>query len=246
MASHSSNTTELFFIDRIYAFMYLDTKAHLILYSAVLCLSLVLCGCKSGTTGRINAVGASVDAKRTDGSDKDRNSDTKTEFEVKQKLNSERSEDHVTSEKSNTSTQLSDKTTGVSSSGRKPDHQRSTPDSPPQDKSGKALSPWKKISEADLIKKASLDIAKGIETVTKIKICYVKNQDEWWVTLYDDLGPIIDMKQYVWDRDTETLRPFLVLKRISKNRLDSDINSLAADRICEVMDPPRKPAKKKD
>lgn len=103
----------------------------------------------------------------------------------------------------------------------------------------------KKPSEQELVKRASLEIAKGIETVKKIRICHFKNQDEWWVTLYDDLGAIIDLKQYVWDRDTETLRPFLVLKRISKNRLESELNSKTPDQTCENLDPPVKSSEKK-
>ena len=102
----------------------------------------------------------------------------------------------------------------------------------------------KKLSEPELIKRASLEIAKGIETVKKIRICHAKNQDEWWVTIYDDLGPVIDVKQYVWDRDTETLKPFLVLKRISKNKLEAELSSKVPDRTCENIDPPVKSPEK--
>ncbi len=91
-----------------------------------------------------------------------------------------------------------------------------------------------------------MDIAKNIDTIKKIRICHVENEDEWWVTLFDDIGSVIDLKQYVWDRDSETLRPFLIQKRISKARFESQLTSTSPDRTCEVMDPPPKPARKKD
>jgi hypothetical protein len=110
----------------------------------------------------------------------------------------------------------------------------------------KAKSSENKISEADEVKQAAMNIAKNIDTIKKIQICHVENEDEWWVTLFDDIGPVIDLKQYFWDRDSETLRPFLIQKRISKSRFESQLTSTSPDRTCEVMDPPPKPAPKKD
>ncbi|MGC8660067.1 MAG: hypothetical protein ACP5U1_13440, partial [Desulfomonilaceae bacterium] len=102
-----------------------------------------------------------------------------------------------------------------------------------------------KITEEEAIRQAALDIAKNIDTVKKIRICHIENEDEWWVTLYDDIGPVIDLKQYVWDRDSETLRPFLVLKRISHTRYEAQLTAKEPDRKCEVLDPPSKPTRKK-
>jgi hypothetical protein len=103
-----------------------------------------------------------------------------------------------------------------------------------------------KVSEADEVRLAALDIAKKIDTIKKIRICHHETEDEWWVTLYDDIGPLIDLKQYVWDRDSETLTPFLVLKRISKARYESQLTAKEPDKKCEVIDPPPKPPKKKE
>ena len=100
--------------------------------------------------------------------------------------------------------------------------------------------------EIDEVRQAALDVAKNIDTIKKIRICHHKTEDEWWVTLYDDIGPLIDLKQYVWDRDSEKLTPFLVLKRISKARFELQLISKDPDKTCEVMDPPPKPTKKKE
>ena len=126
----------------------------------------------------------------------------------------------------------------------------SPPPSPPKPMTGlrqktKVTGKRNKISEVEEIKQAALNIAKNIDTIAKIRICHVENEDEWWVTLYDDIGPVIDLKQYVWDRDSETLRPFLVLKRISQARFQAQLTAKEPDRRCEVIDPPPKPSRKK-
>jgi hypothetical protein len=101
-----------------------------------------------------------------------------------------------------------------------------------------------KITDFDRVKEAAFDISRPIATIKKIRICHVESADEWWVTLYDDIGPMIDLKQYIWDPDTESLTPFLVLKRIAKSRLDHYLTLKEQDRTCQVFDPPPKPAKK--
>jgi hypothetical protein len=100
------------------------------------------------------------------------------------------------------------------------------------------------ITDFDRVKEAALDMAKNMATIKKIKICHVKSADEWWVTLFDDIGPMIDLKQYVWDPDSETLTPFLVLKKIAKSRLDHYLTLKEQDKTCQTMDPPPRPPKK--
>ena len=102
----------------------------------------------------------------------------------------------------------------------------------------------KKTTDYDRVKAAAFDMAKNIATIKKIRICHVESADEWWVTLYDDIGPMIDLKQYVWDPDSETLTPFLVLKRIAKSRLEHYLTLKEPDKTCQTMDPPPKPPKK--
>jgi hypothetical protein len=62
--------------------------------------------------------------------------------------------------------------------------------------------------------------------------------------LLDHIGAMMDLKQYVWDPDSETLTPFLVLKRIAKSRLDNYLTLTEQDKTCPVLDPPPKPPKK--
>ncbi len=63
--------------------------------------------------------------------------------------------------------------------------------------------------------------------------------DEWWIVLYDDMGAVYDVKQFTWNRDQEKLEPFLVLKKIGKNRLEEELTVREADRACEPLGIPK-------
>lgn len=92
--------------------------------------------------------------------------------------------------------------------------------------------------EEQQVKAAALELAKNIGGIEKIKICYVDRDDEWWATLYEDIGTVIDVKQFIWNRELEKFDPFLILKRISKSKLDSDLKQSEPGRNCAVMSAP--------
>ena len=88
------------------------------------------------------------------------------------------------------------------------------------------------------MKRAAVTMAKSFPRARKVKVCYVVDDDEWWVTIYDDLGSSIDLKQYVWDREKEALEPFLVLKRIPRSRMEAHAGEKRPGQACEVIDIP--------
>ncbi len=93
------------------------------------------------------------------------------------------------------------------------------------------------------VREAALKLIKNSEnpeSLINIKICYVTTDREWWVSIYDDLGSQIDIKSYIWDRENQRLRPFLVLTRIPKKKLSQHLRTSGSDRLCFVMDPPKK------
>ena len=98
---------------------------------------------------------------------------------------------------------------------------------------GKSRPSW----EDQKVKIAALDLAKSKPSVAKIKICYDARHDEWWVILYDRLGGEIDLKQFVWNRETDTLDPFLVMKRIPEGKLEEHAVREEKDKACEAFDP---------
>ncbi len=92
--------------------------------------------------------------------------------------------------------------------------------------------------EDEKVKRAAVSMAKSFPRARKVKVCYAVDDDEWWVTIYDDLGSSIDLKQYVWDREKEALEPFLVLKRIPRSRMEKHAGEKRPGQACEVIDIP--------
>jgi len=91
--------------------------------------------------------------------------------------------------------------------------------------------------EDEKVKSAALHVAKNIPNVRKIQMCYALEEDEWWVSLFDDIGVAVDVKQFVWNRDLQILEPFLVQKRIPRGQLDEYLSRRPPGRACEVIDP---------
>ena len=92
------------------------------------------------------------------------------------------------------------------------------------------------ISELEKVKNAAREMGKNMSSVEKIKICRMKSTDEFWVTFYDDIGSLIDLKQFIWEAESESLTPFLVLKRIPKSRLETHMTVVEADKECVVIE----------
>ena len=113
---------------------------------------------------------------------------------------------------------------------------------PTEERTGGAKEPGspeaRKHWEDEKVKRAAVNMAKSFRRARKVKVCYVVDDDEWWVTIYDDLGSSIDLKQYVWDREKEALEPFLVLKRIPRGRMEKHAGEKRPGQACEVINMP--------
>jgi hypothetical protein len=93
--------------------------------------------------------------------------------------------------------------------------------------------------EDQKVKIAADALIKSSPNVKKMRICYAVKYDEWWVTLYEDMGPLFDLKQFVWNREQERLQPHLVEQRISKSALERHLKESDPDQACEIIDPPQ-------
>ncbi|MEJ2717336.1 MAG: hypothetical protein P8182_09390 [Deltaproteobacteria bacterium] len=82
---------------------------------------------------------------------------------------------------------------------------------------------------------AAIAEAKRLSAVEKMKLCYKHKEDEWWVSIYVDIGGRIDVKQFIWNRELEKLEPFLVIKRLPKTKLASELNAAEPGSVCEVV-----------
>jgi len=101
----------------------------------------------------------------------------------------------------------------------------------------KAPSPPRQEWEDQKVKAAAQELAKSIPNVQGIKLCYMVKNDEWRVTLYEDIGPMFDVKQFFWDREQDKFQPHLVQVRIAKNALDRHLAESDLDQACETLEP---------
>jgi hypothetical protein len=97
--------------------------------------------------------------------------------------------------------------------------------------------PEKSDWEDQRVKRVAMELAGSMPAIVRIKICYLTKEDEWWLVLYEDAGALLDLKQYVWNRQQERWEPHLVQKRIAKSRLSEDLGDAPQGWACEVVEP---------
>jgi hypothetical protein len=105
---------------------------------------------------------------------------------------------------------------------------------PPSGQSRPAEQEW----EDQKVRDAAVIMAKASPEVKKIKICYAVKRHEWWVILYEQGQGFFELKQYIWNKDSEKLEPFLVLKRIPAARLQQHLAEQEPGKACEILEPP--------
>jgi hypothetical protein len=86
------------------------------------------------------------------------------------------------------------------------------------------------------VRRAALDLAGKHPGVAKVKICYSVREDDWWIILYQEVGSVVELKQFIWKRDQPELEPYLVLERIPKHRLQDHLSRSDPNKACEVLD----------
>lgn len=92
------------------------------------------------------------------------------------------------------------------------------------------------LPEDERVKLAAIDIAKSLGGIERMKVCHVKEDDEWWAILYQDAGSIIDLKQFIWNRKTQKFDPFLVIRNISRDKLEVEIKKKEPGRVCTPVE----------
>jgi hypothetical protein len=89
--------------------------------------------------------------------------------------------------------------------------------------------------EDQLVRTAALALSRTMGPIQKIKLCYVSKDDEWWATFYQDIGSVIDLKQFIWNRESEKFEPFLVLKRIPKSKFAAELKREERGQTCSII-----------
>lgn len=109
----------------------------------------------------------------------------------------------------------------------------------PEPKSGEKTEKKKPEDEADQVKAAALEKAKDLGNIKKAKVCYASKDKEWWVVFYQDTDSAIDVRQFFWHPETERLEPFLVLKRIPRDKMESDFKKDEPGKTCSNLAVPK-------
>lgn len=99
----------------------------------------------------------------------------------------------------------------------------------------------KKEKEPDIkqqLREAAAELATGLGSIKAMKLCYLNKENEWWVILYRDIGPVIDAINFIWNWEEQRFERYLVVKRIPKNRLHRMVNRHEQGRKCVILTPP--------
>jgi hypothetical protein len=119
----------------------------------------------------------------------------------------------------------------------KKDQNESPPKSLSKDTASRQTKPEKPLSDEDKVKRAALEVIKGLSSPKKYMICHDEIKDEWSLTVFDDIGGVLDVKQYFWNMETEKLEPFLVLNRIPKSHLKDELSKKGLGKNCSTFQP---------
>lgn len=94
------------------------------------------------------------------------------------------------------------------------------------------------------LRQAAQELALELGEIKAMKLCYVEKANEWWVILYRDIGPVIDVRNFIWNWEEQMFRPYLVVKRIPKNELHARVRKPEWGKKCEILPLPEAPKPK--
>lgn len=102
---------------------------------------------------------------------------------------------------------------------------------PPKNRSSKNDEP----TEEPRIMAAMKELAQSVGGVTLAKLCYVKDDDEYWILLYRESNGKVDLKQFIWNRHSEIPEPFLVIREFSRGRMNIEMKKNEEGKECKVI-----------
>ncbi|MFH1115712.1 MAG: hypothetical protein V1792_17520 [Pseudomonadota bacterium] len=94
------------------------------------------------------------------------------------------------------------------------------------------------------LRQAARELALELGEIKAMRLCYMEKANEWWVILYRDIGPVIDVRNFIWNWEEQMFRPYLVVKRIPKNELHARVRKPEWGKKCEILPVPEAPKPK--
>lgn len=82
------------------------------------------------------------------------------------------------------------------------------------------------------------ELARKLPRIRKIKLCRDVEEEDWWICLYEEKGPYLELQQYTWNAYQDRPQPFLVLERIARSGLQKHLTRVSPGMKCQVLDPP--------
>jgi hypothetical protein len=91
-------------------------------------------------------------------------------------------------------------------------------------------------TELETAKKVASELAKKHSPVENMTICYAKQRDEWWITLFQDEGHAFEVKRYIWNTREDRIEPYLVPKTIPRGDLPDYLDEKPEGRVCTAFE----------
>lgn len=90
-------------------------------------------------------------------------------------------------------------------------------------------------SEETQLIKVMKDLARNVGGVTLAKLCFAKEDDEWWILFYRESGGKVDLKQFIWNRHSRIPEPYLVIREFSKGRMNYEMKKNEEGKECRII-----------
>jgi len=90
-------------------------------------------------------------------------------------------------------------------------------------------------SEESTARRLAIKLAAELPSIERMRICHAVQDEEWWITLYQDSDSFYDLKQFIWSVGMDKPEPFLVVKRVSKERVESHFTEKDPGRVCSAV-----------
>lgn len=81
-------------------------------------------------------------------------------------------------------------------------------------------------------------LAAELGDIRKIKLCYDREGQEWWISLYEESGPFFEVRQYTWNAYRQSPQVLLVQEKIAKEGLERHLKDHSWGMKCQVFSSP--------
>jgi len=89
-------------------------------------------------------------------------------------------------------------------------------------------------SEEERVRSIAEVLAKRTPKVAYMKLCCDRKRNEWWITLYQDAGFRLELKQFIWNKTQDKAEAFAVLRYVSRGHLKEHLAESTPEKPCKA------------